>query len=453
MTFGPASDDLVALNDVVARYCSRPVGPADVDAPAVDTLAADLLLKRSLINRLELDFVRDAARFDASYNEEESVNPSAVSWLREHANMTSHAAATTAVCAGSHAERLPLSAAALVEGRIGFAHFGWLASTARALAESGSATAVFNERWLLDKAQTLTVQRFRTVCDHVRHAADRAAFLEEQVAGREQRTLTLTAFEGGCVEVTGLLDPEGGAVLRTALDPLARPLGRDDLRSREHRYADALVELCAHRLDAGQVPATASQRSHLQVTTTVATLRDLRGAPAGELEFAGLVAARTVQRLGCDATITRVLVDAPSQVIDVGRSERVVPAATRRALNARDGGCRWPGCQRPPSWTSAHHVVHWSHHGPTDRDNLVLLCRHHHWCVHEGGWTLVHTEDDGILALSPVVGVMTPLRDPRPVLPGSSPPADSRPLLAGSLPATTAPTHPHRPREAALPPA
>jgi HNH endonuclease len=112
-----------------------------------------------------------------------------------------------------------------------------------------------------------------------------------------------------------------------------------------------------------------------------------------------------------------------------------VPAATRRALNARDGGCRWPGCTRPPSWTAAHHVVHWSHHGPTDQDNLVLLCRHHHWCVHEGGWTLVHTDDEGILALSPVVGVQTPLRDPRPVLP------------------TAAPAQAHRAREPALPPA
>ena len=435
MTFGPALDDLVALTEVVARYCARPVAAADVDVAADDNLAADLLLKRSLINRLELDFARDAARFEASYSEAAYFNPSTVSWLRENANMTSHAAAT-AVCAGEHAERLQLSADALVDGRIGFAHFGWMATTARAIQASDSATAVFDERRLLGQAETLTVQRFRTVCDHVRHAADRAAFLEEQVATREQRSLTLTAFEGGCVALHALLDPEGGALLRTALDPLARRLCRDDLRSREHRYADALVELCAHRLDAGQVPATASQRSHLQVTTTVETLRDLRGAPAGEVEFAGLVAARTVQRLACDATITRVLVDAPSQVIDVGRSERVVPGALRRALNARDGGCRWPGCDRPPSWTSAHHVVHWSHYGPTDQDNLVLLCRHHHWCVHEGGWMLVHTDAEGILALSPVVGVQTSLRDPRPVLPGATPRADA-----------------HRAREPALPPA
>jgi hypothetical protein len=66
----------------------------------------------------------------------------------------------------------------------------------------------------------------------------------------------------------------------------------------------------------------------------------------------------------------------------------------------------------------------------------VLLCRHHHWCVHEGGWTLLHTENEGILALSPVVGVQTPLRVPGPVLPAITPPART-----------------HLPREPALPPA
>jgi hypothetical protein len=206
----------------------------------------------------------------------------------------------------------------------------------------------------------------------------------------------------------------------------------DDLAA----FSRVVVQYC-ERLDTGQIPQTASQRSHLQVTATVETLRDLRGAPAGETESAGLVAGRSVQRLACDATITRVVVDARSQVIDVGRSERVVPAGLRRALNARDGGCRWPGCERPPSWTSAHHVVHWSHLGPTDKDNMVLLCRHHHWCVHEGGWTLVHTDHDGILAISTVVGVMTPLRDPGPILPGTLPLPD--------------PAQHHRAREPALP--
>ena len=152
----------------------------------------------------------------------------------------------------------------------------------------------------------------------------------------------------------------------------------------------------------GVIPQRSSQRSHVQVTTTLETLLDLVGCPAGEMEYAGVIAGATVQRLACDATITRVLLDAQSAVIDVGRSQRVVPGATRRALNIRDKGCRWPGCDRSVSWTSAHHVVHWARGGRTDLGNLVLLCHRHHWLVHEGGQQLVRSDDGSLLTLPPL---------------------------------------------------
>jgi Domain of unknown function (DUF222)/HNH endonuclease len=211
----------------------------------------------------------------------------------------------------------------------------------------------------------------RTACLKVRHAADREAFLAQQLEEREWRTLTLTGGVDGTVEIFGLLDREGGALLRAALDPLAELAGPADERPRECRYADALIELCAHRLDAVLIPQTASQRSHVQATSTLETLLDLVGAPAGEMERAGVIAGATVRRLACDSTITRVLLDARSAVVDMGRSLRVVPGATRRALNFRDKGCRWPGCDRPASWTAAHHVIHWAQGGRTDLDNLV----------------------------------------------------------------------------------
>jgi Domain of unknown function (DUF222)/HNH endonuclease len=160
-------------------------------------------------------------------------------------------------------------------------------------------------------------------------------------------------------------------LLRTALEPLAAKDGPDDHRGRAQRLADALVELAAHRLDNGSIPQQASQRTHVQVTTTLETLAALAGAPGAETEFDGLLPDTPVQRLACDSTVTRVLLDAESAVIDVGRSRRVVPGATRRALNVRDRGCRWPGCGRPESWTAAHHIVHWVHGGRTDMDNLV----------------------------------------------------------------------------------
>ncbi|HEY7927066.1 MAG TPA: DUF222 domain-containing protein, partial [Candidatus Dormibacteraeota bacterium] len=115
--------------------------------------------------------------------------------------------------------------------------------------------------------------------------------------------------------------------------------------------------------------------------------------------------AATVARLACDATVTRIVLDATSAVIDVGRSRRVVNGSIRRALNARDGGCRWPGCDRSPSWTAAHHVVHWARGGgPTRLPNLVLLCHRHHWLVHEGGWQLVQS-DGSLLTIPPAPGV------------------------------------------------
>jgi hypothetical protein len=72
--------------------------------------------------------------------------------------------------------------------------------------------------------------------------------------------------------------------------------------------------------------------------------------------------------------------------LKLGRSQRLFSAAQRIALAARDGGCLMPGCDRPPSWCEAHHIDEWDeHHGATDVDVGVLLCRHHHMWVHDSG--------------------------------------------------------------------
>jgi hypothetical protein len=126
------------------------------------------------------------------------------------------------------------------------------------------------------------------------------------------------------------------------------------------------------------------------------------------MEYAGVIAGATVQRLACDATVTRVLVDAKSAIVDVGRSQRVVPGATRCALNVRDKGCRWPGCDRTASWTAAHPVVHWTHGGRTDLDNLVLLCHRHHWSVHEGGWQLAVSDSGALITTPPRADARSP---------------------------------------------
>jgi hypothetical protein len=87
--------------------------------------------------------------------------------------------------------------------------------------------------------------------------------------------------------------------------------------------------------------------------------------------------------------------------LEVGRASRVVSAAQRAALVVRDGGCAVPGCDRPPAWCEAHHLVHWLHGGPTDLENLALVCRAHHRAVHEGGWRLGRDPDGRLTATPP----------------------------------------------------
>ena len=163
-------------------------------------------------------------------------------------------------------------------------------------------------------------------------------------------------WEDGSYVLNGVLDAVGGAAVRTALEPLARKSGEDDTRERDRRLADALVELAEGSM----------QRPQIQVTSSVETLLGLAGAPAAEMDFALPISSKTVERFACDSGVTRVLLGSESTVIDVGRSKRTVSGPARRALDARDGHCRWPGCDRPAKWSAAHHVVHWIHGGSTD---------------------------------------------------------------------------------------
>ncbi|MDP2498922.1 MAG: HNH endonuclease signature motif containing protein, partial [Candidatus Palauibacterales bacterium] len=96
--------------------------------------------------------------------------------------------------------------------------------------------------------------------------------------------------------------------------------------------------------------------------------------------------AETARRLGCDASVVGMIHDGEGNVLDVGRKSRTVPTRMRRALEARDRCCRFPGCRS--TRTDAHHVEPWAAGGETSLENLALLCRRHHRRVHEDGWRL-----------------------------------------------------------------
>jgi hypothetical protein len=185
--------------------------------------------------------------------------------------------------------------------------------------------------------------------------------------------------------VDGLLDPLTGASLKTATDSLAKRRGPEDGRTYSQRMHDAVGELVNHAMDQGTLPRRNGVRPHVNVTTTIEGLKNELGAPPADLELSLPISTRTLERITCDSSLSRVLL-ADSMVIDVGRATRTVSAPMRRALRTRDKGCRFPGCDRPVDWTNPHHLIHWARRGPNDRANIVLVCYYHHRLVHEGGW-------------------------------------------------------------------
>lgn len=111
-----------------------------------------------------------------------------------------------------------------------------------------------------------------------------------------------------------------------------------------------------------------------------------------------MLALDTARRLSCDCSLVGIVEDEDREPLDVGRKTRAISPALQRALKARDGGCRFPGCDRTRV-TQAHHVMHWAYGGETKLSNLVTLCKFHHRLVHEGGFGSRAT-DDGVFVFT-----------------------------------------------------
>ena len=112
---------------------------------------------------------------------------------------------------------------------------------------------------------------------------------------------------------------------------------------------------------------------------------------AGTTLTGEMLAPETVRRMACDAAIIPAVLGSKGQVLDLGRTTRLVTAKQFLALALRDRGCTFPGCSRPPGWCHGHHVISWLDGGPTDPPNLALLCPRHHTIVHQKGYAATVT--------------------------------------------------------------
>jgi hypothetical protein len=209
----------------------------------------------------------------------------------------------------------------------------------------------------------------------------------EQDAGKAFVALSRPQDSGaGTFEYRLTLDTEGKAVLEAALGPLSAPRpvdGERDLRSSDRRRGDALVALVRRAVAAGGSVGKAAKAT-LFLTMDWESLRDRVGAATtlGGLDAGTHLAAETVRRLACDAAIVPVVLGSAGEVLDQGRAVRFFSPAQTRRLWLRDGGCSYPGCDAPPQWTDAHHLVHWADFGRSDLGNAALLCERHHTIVH-----------------------------------------------------------------------
>jgi Domain of unknown function (DUF222) len=223
---------------------------------------------------------------------------------------------------------------------------------ARAVEHVGAAAVRKEEANLLKAAQTMDPGRFTAVAKNFEHRVDAAGALDEASRAYERRYFHVGDPVDGLVRLDGLLDTEGGATLRTALQAFMKPI-KNDARSYGQRSADAVVELArqssAARGDgASGKRDSAGPRPQLIIRASVDTLAGTRGAPAGELDGGGTVAAETVQRYACDSAISRIIGQGELDH-ELGHASRSIPAPTRRALESRDRHCVFKGCGRQPS--------------------------------------------------------------------------------------------------------
>ena len=155
-------------------------------------------------------------------------------------------------------------------------------------------------------------------------------------------------------------------------------------------------------------------RPHLNV---IVDLDDLEHGRSGTTADGTVLDGPTIARLLCDSALHRLVMAGRSTILDYGTATRTTPVNLWNALVARDQGCRWPECDRPPDWCDAHHVTPFSQGGSTSLDNLVLECRRHHHIGHLPGWelkllpdaTLVVTDPTGRTRTTRPPGTLRPL--------------------------------------------
>ncbi|HVF04902.1 MAG TPA: DUF222 domain-containing protein [Frankiaceae bacterium] len=384
----------------------------DVDPGALSDadLGARIVALETLVRRAQAAQAAAVRVFDRRDAADADGAASTACWLRDRLGAADRDARRTVGLARA-LDRLPLTAAAWSAGQVTAAHARVLAAQTRHL---DPATVAAGEASLVRWARELDPLRFATVVRRWVATVAPEEFERDTERRYDTRWLTLGRTFGGMTSIAGMLDPEAGILLTGALDALLAANPATDSRSRAQQRADALTDLVTVATTHAALPVSGGHRPeivvHVPATTLTAGTTGGAGAPGAEPATLGdgtPLTPAALDRLTCDATFRRLVLDADAVPLELGRATRLIPPGLRRYVTLRDGGCRYPGCPRPAAHCEAHHVRFWRHGGPTDAANLVLLCRYHHHLVHDRAHTLTLAPDGTVQATRPGGATLT----------------------------------------------
>jgi hypothetical protein len=348
----------------------------------IETLGDEIAVLAAQIHAATYRFLTLLAEFDGLEGWDRAGFRSCAHWLAFRTGFDLGASREKVRAARALAE-LPETSAAMARGELSFAKV-------RALTRVATPD---NQSELLELARSGTAAQLERLVRSWKRL-DRLDEVEHEKRSHASRCLSVFPDEDGMYVIHGRLDPEVGALLMRAIEAAGDALFRGDSdEAPEHRRADAMGLLAERALatgfgdsESGEAPMSGTRAERYQIMLHVeeSTL-DAQSEPGmAHLEDGTRVSAETCRRLACDASVVTVRHTADGRILDVGRRTRTIPPAIRRALHARDGGCRFPGCGS--RFTDAHHIRHWADGGETSLDNTILLCGHHHRRLHEQGF-------------------------------------------------------------------
>jgi hypothetical protein len=347
----------------------------DLDDLPVESVGESLIHLEGHIQQLEVERCRRIANFDDREGHNVLGHPSVIAFLKDRCRM-----------AGGRAKRLVSVARAARRFKSTFLSwkYGQISTDQAELlfrvSEQMPDKYPDAENVLLEIVGD-TPEETRQILDYWKHTVDKPGVIIENELQSQRRRLDYTRRANGMIEGDFALTETAGEAFVTALDALMPPPDANDERTPSQCRADALEDLSRSFLEGTETPEVGGEKPHLNIHVDLNALQGVAGG-LHETEDGHVLGVDTVRQLACDASVTRIVFGPESEILDVGRKTRVIPAGLRRAVIARDRHCTYKGCGRSARWCDVHHIVFWADGGETVLDNLCLLCRYHHTLIH-----------------------------------------------------------------------